>query len=59
MFHEKKVVILLDFVQITPSPQVGQLAQLFLNAKNVNLRNIQNNSLNKDRLFALWVMYAT
>ena len=34
--HEKKVAVLLDFVQIT-SPQFGQLVQLFLNAKNVDL----------------------
>ena len=44
MFSRKKAAILLDFVQITspPSPQFGQLVQLFLNAKNVDLRDIQN-----------------
>ena len=31
-----------------PSPQFGQLVQLFLNAKNVNLSNIQNDSLSKN-----------
>ena len=43
-FHEKKVAVLLDFVQIT-SPQFGQLSQLFLNTKNVDLSDIQNDSL--------------
>ena len=44
----KKAAVLLDFVQITshppppPSPQFGQLVQLFLNAKNVDLSDIQN-----------------
>ena len=44
--HEKKVAVLLDFVQIT-SPQFGQLVQLFLNAKNIDLSDIQNDSLTK------------
>ena len=46
----KKVAVLLDFFQITspsPSPQFGQLVQLFLNAKNVDLSYIQNDSLSK------------
>ena len=42
----KKVAVLLDFVQIT-SPQFGQLVQLLLNAKNVDLSHIQNDSLGK------------
>ena len=50
-FHEKKVAIPLDFVQITstpsPSPQFGQLVQLFLNAKDADLSDIQNDSLSK------------
>ena len=44
----KKAAVLLDFVQITshtpppsPSPQFGQLEQLFLNAENVNLSDIK------------------
>ena len=40
----KKVAVILDFVQITstpsPSPQFGQLVQLFLNAKNADLSDI-------------------
>ena len=44
--HEKKVAVLLDCVQIT-SPQFGQLVQLFLNAKNVDLGDIQNDTLLK------------
>ena len=32
---------------LPPSPQFGQLVQLFLNAKNVDLGNIQNDSLSK------------
>ena len=45
----KKAAVLLDFVQIipTPSPQFGQLVQLFLNAKNVDLRDTQNDSLSE------------
>ena len=46
----KKVAVLLDFFQITSpprSPQFGQLVQLFLNAKNVDLSYIQNDSLSK------------
>ena len=39
----KKTAVFLDFVQIT-SPQFGQLVQLFLNAKNVDLSDIQNKS---------------
>ena len=42
----KKVAVLLDFVQIT-SPQFGQLVQLLLNAKNIDLSDIQNDSLSK------------
>ena len=42
----KKATVLLDFVQIT-SPQFGQLVQLFLNAKNVDLGDIQNDTLSK------------
>ena len=42
----KKAAVLLDFVQIT-SPQFGQLVQLILNAKNVDLSDIQNDSLSK------------
>ena len=38
----KKVAVLLYFVQITP-----QIVQIFLNAKNVDLSNIQNESLSK------------
>ena len=41
-FHEKKVAVLLDFVQITsppsPSPQFGQLAQLFSDVKIQDLK---------------------
>ena len=36
----------MDFVQIT-SPHPGQFVQLFLNAKNVDLSDIQNDSLSK------------
>ena len=44
----KKAAVLFDFVQITsPLPKFGQLVQLFLNAKNVDLSNIQNDSLSK------------
>ena len=45
----KKTAVLLDFVQITspPSPQFGQLAQLCLNAKNLDLSDIRNDSLSK------------
>ena len=48
-FHEKNVAVLLDFVKIAspPSLQFGQLVPLFLNAKNVDLRYIQNDSLSK------------
>ena len=48
-FHEK-FAILLDFVQIISpplTPQFGQLVQLFLNAKNVNFSDLQNDSLSK------------
>ena len=44
-FSRKKSAVLLDFVQIT-SPQFG-LGQFFLNAKNTDLSNIQNDSLSK------------
>ena len=30
-----------------PSPQFGQLVQFFFNAKNVNVGDIQNDSLSK------------
>ena len=56
----KKAAVLLDFVQITspPFPQFGKLLKKILNAKNVNLSNIQNYFfLNKGRILALWVMY--
>ena len=47
--HEKSCCSFLSkFVQITsppPSPQFGQLVQLFLNAKNVDLSDIQSDSL--------------
>ena len=43
MVSRKKVAVLLDFVQIT-SPQ---FVPLFFNAKNVDLSNIQNDSLSK------------
>ena len=53
----KKSFFLLDFVHITKSknvsqrqitsPQFGQLVQLFLNAKNIDLNDIQNDSLSK------------
>ena len=54
----KKVDVFLDFVQITSNPptphpppplshQFGQLVPLFLNAKNVNLSDIQNDLLSK------------
>ena len=47
-FVRKKTAILLDFVQITsPTPQFGQVVQLFLNAKNVDLSDIQNDSLSE------------
>ena len=48
-FSQKKSAVLLDFVQITspPSPQFGKLIQFFLNAKNTDLSNIQNDSLSK------------
>ena len=61
----KKAAVLFDFVQITsPLPKFGQLVQLFLKAKNVDLSDIQNENypkllLNKGRMFALWVMYTT
>ena len=46
-----------------PFPQFGQLAQPFFNAKNVDLGDIQKDSLSKillkGRLLALWVMYTT
>ena len=46
-FHEK-VAVLFYFVQITsPSPQFGQLVQLFFNAKNVDLSDIQNDAMSK------------
>ena len=38
--EEKKVAVLLDFVQITPLPQFGQIVQLFK-----FLSDIQNDSL--------------
>ena len=48
----EKTDALLDFVQITsthplpsPSAQFGQLVQLFLNAKNGDLSDIQNDPL--------------
>ena len=52
MVSRKKVAVLLDFVQITspPSPQFGQLVPLSLNAKNVDLSDIQNDSLSKSPL---------
>ena len=45
----KKVAVLLDSVPITSplSPQFGQLVQLFLNAKNIDLSYIQNDSSSK------------
>ena len=45
----KNAAVLLDFVQITSPPltQFGQLVQFFLNAKNVDLSHIQNDSLSK------------
>ena len=43
----KKVALFWDFVQITPSAQFGQLLQLFLNTKNIDLSDIQNDSLSK------------
>ena len=62
-FHEKKVAVLLDFVQITsrPSPKFWQL---FFNAQNVDLSDIQNDSLfkffiNNGRMLALWAMCTT
>ena len=47
-----------------PSPQYGQLVQLFLDAKNVDSSDIQNDSLSKillskARILALLVMYTT
>ena len=42
----KKTAVLLDFIQIT-SPQFKRLLQLFLNAKNVDLSDIQIDSLSK------------
>ena len=45
---QKKAAVLFDFVQITsPLPKFGQLVQLFLNAKNVDLSDIQNDLLSK------------
>ena len=44
---QKKVALFWDFVQITPSAQFGQLLQLFLNTKNIDLSDIQNDSLPK------------
>ena len=41
----KKVAVLLDFVQITSTPP--PLVPLFLNAKNVDFSDIQNDSLSK------------
>ena len=48
-FHEKSCCSF-GFVQITsppPSPKFGQIVPLFLNAKNVDLSVIQNDSLSK------------
>ena len=50
MFSRKKAAILLDFVQITspfPPPNLDNLYNLFLNAKNVDFSDIQNDSLFK------------
>ena len=40
----KKVAVLLDFVQINPPPPSPQFGQLFFNAQNFDLSDIQNNS---------------
>ena len=42
-----KFAVLLDFVQITPLPPIWTILQLFLNAKNVDLSDIQNDSLSE------------
>ena len=46
-FPWKKTVVLLDFVQTTSSSQFGQLVQLFSNARNVVLSDIQYDSFGK------------
>ena len=44
----KKTAVLLDFFpNYLPSPQFGQLVQILLNVKNVDLSDIQNGSLSK------------
>ena len=47
----KKVAVLLDFVQISPPPPplppIWTTCTTFFNAKNVDLRDIQNDSLSK------------
>ena len=55
----KNVAVPLDFVQ-----NFGQLLQLFFNAKNVDLRDIQNDLtskffISKGRILSLWVIYTT
>ena len=65
----ERVAVLLYFVQIAPptphppSPQFGPLVQLFLNTKNIDLSDIQNDSLPKillkGRILAFWVLYTT
>ena len=48
MTSRKKTVVLLDFLQIaSPLRQFGQLVLFILNAKNVDLSDIQNDSLSK------------
>ena len=47
--HVKKTAVLLDFVQIA-SPLFGQLVQLFLSTKNVDLSYNQYVSLSKINL---------
>ena len=46
-FPRKKNAVLLDFVQIPPPRPLPQFGQLFLNTKNVDLGDIQNDSLSK------------
>ena len=48
-FTKKKLLFfwILSKLPPPPFPQFGQLVQLFLNAKNVDLNDIQNDSLSK------------
>ena len=49
----KKVALFWDFVQITPSAQFGQLLQLFLNTKNIDLSEIVGLGLTSEAM-GIW-----